>query len=189
MRLLRKIKLDVIFISSVYVALGVLILLWPEQTQSVMCYLLALLLLAVGICFSVDYLRKEVQVDERSYSLSFSLSALIAGIVAFVYADEIIERLNFVLSFLVLFSGFMKLQNAWDMKKLNYSGKLVHLVLSLISILLGGVLLLGWLSEFNPEVWIGVGLIYGGFTDLISSFTLSRVRKDAERRRREAEDE
>lgn len=187
MRLLRKIKLDVIFISSVYAALGVLILLWPEETQRVMCYLLALLLLAVGICFSVDYLRKEVQVDERSYSLAFSLSALIAGIVAFVYADEIVDRLNFVLSFLVLFSGFMKLQNAWDMKKLEYSGKLVHLILALISVALGGVLLLGWVSEHNPEVWIGVGLIYGGFTDLISSFTLSKVRRDAERKQKEAE--
>lgn len=182
MRLLRKIKLDVIFISSVYVALGVLVLLWPQETQSVMCYLLALLLLAVGICFSVDYLRKEVQLDERSYALPFSLSAMIAGIVVFAYADEIIDSLNFVLSFLVLFSGFMKLQNAWDMKKLDYSGKMVHLVLSLISILLGGVLLLGLLSEFHPEVWIGVGLIYGGFTDLISSFTLSRIRKDAKSR-------
>lgn len=185
MGFLKKLKFDIILISSVFVALGVLILIWPGETQNYIGYILAFLLIAVGICFSVDYLRREEQLDERDYALAFSLLAFVGGIIAFANVNEIIGKLNLVLSLLVLFSGFMKLQNAWDMRKLGYSGAKIHFVVSLISIVAGVVLLFDFLSKDNQEKLIGIGLIYGGFTDLISSFTLVRVRKAAAREEKE----
>ncbi len=185
MGFLKKMKFDIILISSVLVALGVLILIWPGDTQNYIGYILALLLIAVGICFSVDYLRREEQLDERNYALAFSLLALVGGIIAIANVDEIIGKLNLVLSLLVLFSGFMKLQNAWDMKKLGYTGAKVHFIVSLVSVVTGGILLFNFLSKENQERLIGIGLIYGGFTDLISSFTLLRARRAAAREEQE----
>lgn len=185
MKFLRKMKFDTVMISSVYVTLGVLILLWPEETQSYIGYIIALLLIAVGICFSVDYMRRDTENETRTFSMALSLLALAAGVTAFVHADEIIAKLNLVLSFLVLFSGFMKLQNTWDMKKLGYSKVMVHAVLSLISIVIGVVLLLELFEEADRTRLIGSGLIYGGFTDLISVFALAKAGKEANREKTE----
>ncbi len=181
MKLIKKLKIDVIATSSVMVALGVIMLLWPAQTQSYICYCLACLAIAVGICFSVDYRKKDALSDERNYSLACSMAAVLMGILVLVHADTVIENLPLFLSFLVLFSGLIKVQNAWDMKKLKENSWSFHLVVAIVGVVFGFLLMLGLLED-HREVWIGVGLIYAGFTDLISFFTLSKTRKEVERR-------
>lgn len=180
MKLLRKIKLDVILTSTVLVALGVIMLLWPDKTQSYICYSLAVIAIAVGVCFSLDYRKKDPMNTASNYSLACALAMAMVGIYVLIHAEDIIKVLPLVLSFLVLFSGLIKLQNSWDMKKLQDNNWMFHLVVSLIGIVFGFLLMLE-IIDSDVETWIGVGLIYSGFTDLISSFSLARARLDAER--------
>ncbi len=180
MKLLRKIKLDVILTSTVMVALGVIMLLWPDETQNYICYSLALVAIAIGVCFSLDYRKKDPMNTVRNYSLACALAMAMVGIYVLIHAEEIIKILPLVLSFLVLFSSLVKLQNSWDMKKLQDNNWMFHLVVSLIGIGFGSLLMLEVIDS-DVETWIGVGLIYSGFTDLISSFSLAKARLDAER--------
>ncbi len=183
MKLLRKIKLDAILTSSVLTILGVIMLLWPEKTQSTICYALAIIAIAVGVCFAFDYRKKDPLATERHYTMASSLAMAMLGIYVLLHADEVIRILPLVLSFLILFSGLVKLQNSWDMKKLQDTNWLFYLVVALIGVVFGILLMLEVIRE-HDETWIGVGLIYSGFTDLISSFRLAGARLDAERRDR-----
>ena len=45
---------------------------------------------------------------------------------------------------------------------------------------------MGWITG-NISTWIGVGLIYSGFTDLVSAFVLARIRKVINKRKDEVD--
>lgn len=176
MNFIRKMKLDIIFVSAVLVGLGVVMLLWPDKTQSTICYVLAAVAVAAGLCFVVDYIRKEAMADTQRYVLAIAMTAVLIGVSMFVKHDVIMAHLPVVLSFLILFSGAAKFQNSWDMKRLKHGTWIVHAIIALIGIVYGFILMIGVIKS-NMDTWIGVGLIYSGFTDLVSAFVLARIRK------------
>lgn len=118
MSFIKRMKIDIILISAVLVGLGVVVLLKPGTTGDVICYVLAGAAIAVGVCFLIDYLKKEALVDEQRYVLAISLTAVMVGVALFLRHDEVVTFMPTALSFLILFSGAVKLQNSWDMKRL-----------------------------------------------------------------------
>ncbi|MBR5712042.1 MAG: DUF308 domain-containing protein [Lachnospiraceae bacterium] len=176
MKTIKKLKLDIIFVSAILAGLGVLMLLNPDKTQDVICYVLAGAAIAAGLCFVIDYLRKDALADEMRYVLAVAMTAVLVGVLMLVRHDSVTRYLPTVLSFLILFSGAVKFQNSWDMKRLKHSSWPVHSIIALIGVVVGFILMMGWI-ENNVTTWIGVGLIYSGFTDLVSALVLSRIRK------------
>lgn len=188
MSFIKRMKIDIILISAVLVGLGVVVLLKPGTTGDVICYVLAGAAIAVGICFLIDYLKKEALVDEQRYVLAISLTAVMVGVALFLRHDEVVTFMPTALSFLILFSGAVKLQNSWDMKRLAHGTWVVHAIIALIGMVYGFVLMMKWIgNDDNIWTWIGVGLIYSGFTDLVSAFVLARIRKVITKRKAEVD--
>jgi len=179
MGFIKRLKIDIILISAILVGLGVVVLLKPGTTGDVICYVLAGAAIAVGICFLIDYWKKEALADQQRYVLAIALTAVMVGISLFIKHGEVVAFMPTALSFLILFSGAVKLQNSWDMKRLAHSAWMVHAVIAVIGIVFGFVLMMKWVAKDSDKVWvwIGVGLIYSGFTDLVSAFVLARIRK------------
>ena len=181
MGFIKRMKIDIILISAVLVGLGVLVLLKPGTIKEVICYVLAGAAIAVGICFLIDYLKKEALADEQRYVLAIAVTAILIGVSLFIRHTSVMEFMPTALSFLILFSGAMKLQNSWDMKRLKHSSWVVHAIIALIGMVFGFLLMMNvkWLIKDEDTRWtlIGVGLIYSGFTDLVSAFVLARIRK------------
>ena len=72
------------------------------------------------------------------------------------------------------------------MKRLKHGPWVVHAVIALIGMALGFILMMKWIvSDDSVMTWIGVGLIYSGFTDLVSAFVLARIRKVISKRQSE----
>ena len=178
MSFIKRMKIDIILISAVLVGLGVVVLLKPDTTGDVICYVLAGAAIAVGICFLIDYLKKEALADEQRYVLAIAITAVMVGVSLFLKHDNVVDFMPTALSFLILFSGAVKLQNSWDMKRLNHGTWMVHAIIALIGMVYGFLLMMKWIGDGEKIwTWIGVGLIYSGFTDLVSAFVLSRIRK------------
>ena len=177
MKFVRKMKLDIILISAVLVALGVVVLMKPGTTGDIICYVLAGAAIAVGICFLIDYIKKEALVDEQRYVLAIAVTAVMLGVSLFLRHDDVVAFMPTALSFLILFSGAVKLQNSFDMKRLKHGTWAVHAIIALIGMVYGFLLMMKWIGETNTWTWIGIGLIYSGFTGLISAFVLAHIRK------------
>ena len=186
MSFIKRMKLDIILISAVMVGIGVVVLLNPDVTSAAICYTLAGAAIAVGVCFLIDYKRKEALVDEQRYVLAIALTAIFVGVSMFLKHDKVVNYLPTALAFLILFSGAVKLQNSLDMKRLKHGPWVVHAVIALIGMALGFILMMKWIvSDDSVMTWIGVGLIYSGFTDLVSAFVLARIRKVISKRQSE----
>ena len=186
MKVVKKMKLDIIFVSAVLVGLGVMMLLKPDTLKSAICYVLAGVAVAAGLCFVIDYIRKPPLQDSGRYVLAIAMTAVFLGVSMFVKHKIIIGYLPTVLSFLILLSGTVKFQNSWDMKRLAHGTWGVHAVIAAVGIAFGFVLMMGWITG-NISTWIGVGLIYSGFTDLVSAFVLARIRKVINKRKDEVD--
>ena len=175
MKTLEKLKWNVIISSVIYVALGVILLIWPEMTAKNICYVVGVISIAVGVVNLIDYIRKDYSVDAYRYNLVYGLVFILLGIVIFVKVETVISIIPFLLGFAVTVSGLLKFQNAVDLVRMKYNGWGIVMIVSVLNIAFGVVLILNpFESAMILFICIGIGMIYSGVSDLIATIMLSK---------------
>lgn len=190
MKTLKKIKWNVIISSVIYVALGVILLLWPEKMARNICYVIGVIAVAVGIVNLIDYIRKDYSVDAYRYNLVYGLVSILFGVFVFVKVDTVVSIIPFLLGFAVTISGLLKLQNAVDLIRMKYKGWGAVMIVSVLNIAFGVVLIMNpFDSAMVLFICIGIGMIYSGVSDLIATIMLSRSIKSVGRELQKANEE
>ena len=59
MSLLKQLKWNLILLAVIFIALGIVLILWPGATMKTICYLLAAMLLAIGVVSLINYLHNQ----------------------------------------------------------------------------------------------------------------------------------
>ncbi len=190
MKTLKKIKWNVIISSVIYVALGVILLLWPEEMAKNICYVIGVIAIAVGIVNLIDYIRKDYSVDAYRYNLVYGLVCILFGVFVFVKVDTVVSIIPFLLGFAVTISGLLKFQNAVDLVRMKYSGWGIVMIVSVLNIAFGIVLIMNpFTSAMVLFICIGIGMIYSGVSDLIATIMLSRSIKSVGRELQKANED
>lgn len=190
MKTLKKIKWNVIISSVIYVALGVILLLWPEKMARNICYVIGVIAVAVGIVNLIDYIRKDYSVDAYRYNLVYGLVSILFGVFVFVKVDTVVSIIPFLLGFAVTISGLLKLQNAVDLVRMKYKGWGAVMIVSVLNIAFGVVLIMNpFDSAMILFICIGIGMIYSGVSDLIATIMLSRSIKSVGRELQKANED
>lgn len=175
MKILKKIKWNVIISSVIYVALGVALLIWKEVITQSICYVVGVISIATGIVNLIDYIRKDYTVDAYQYNLVYGVAFILIGIFIFYRVDTVLLIIPFLLGFAVTISGLLKFQNAVDLIRMKYSGWGVVMTISVLNIAFGIVLIMNpFDSMMILCICIGIGMIYSGVSDLIATIMLSR---------------
>ena len=174
MNILKELKWNVIFTSIIYIGIGVIFLFIPDTS-----FIVILNILAVGVAFAglLSLLRYFSYDPIEAYRRNDFLIGLIClgfSLLLFIRKDVFASFMPILLGAVILLSGFMKLQDAVDAKRLGYQQSLTYIILATINVLIGAVIV------FNPfnsiEVLfavMGCGMIYSGLSDLISAVYLS----------------
>lgn len=173
MQFLKQLKWNLILMALGLIALGVILIIWPTQTLKTSCYILAVLLIAIGVVSLISYARKDITGILYRYDLVVGVSAALGGILVIVKAEQLMELIPVVLGFLVTISGILKIQNSIDMLRLGYGTWYIAFAMALINIVFGVVLLI---TPFAWEIFItciGVALVYSGITDLYMTIAIS----------------
>ncbi len=187
---MKKIKWNSIVISLVYIALGTLLVLKPEIDTNIICILLAGATILMGLVSILRYFTYDIEDRFLRNDFVTGLLIIVAGIIVFLYKDEVINLLNVALGAMILISGFEKLQDCLDIVSLGYGSPLLYVVLVLVNIGMGVMTILDIIKEQEILfVFVGVSLIYSGLTDLLSSIYLSVRRRSYSRRKLKEEEE
>ena len=101
MSLLKQLKWNLILLAVIFIALGIVLILWPGATMKTICYLLAAMLLALGVVSLINYLRKDISGIIYRYDLVVGLCAILGGILVIVKVDKLTDLIPAVLGFLV----------------------------------------------------------------------------------------
>ncbi len=173
MQLLKQLKWNLILTALGFIALGVILIIWPTETLKTSCYILAVLLIAIGVVSLISYVRKDITGILYRYDLVVGVSAVLGGVLVILKADQLMDLIPVVLGFLVTISGILKIQNSIDMYRLGHGTWHIAFAMALINIVFGVILLI------NPFIWeifiacVGVALVYSGVTDLYMTIAIS----------------
>ena len=175
MKLLKQLKWNLILLAVIFIALGIVLILWPGATMKTICYLLAAMLLALGVASLINYLRKDISGIIYRYDLVVGLCAILGGILVIVKVDKLTDLIPAVLGFLVTMSGILKMQNSVDMLRLGHGTWHVAFAMAIVNIVAGIVLLMNPFEAAQILIMcIGIALVYSGITDLYVTISISR---------------
>lgn len=174
MKFLKHLKWNLIALAVAFVALGVILIIYPSEVMTTACYMIAALLIIVGVISLVNYLRKDITGLIYRYDLVVGLSAILGGILVIIKIDDLTKLIPVVLGFLVTISGILKMQNSVDMLRLGNGTWHVAFGLAIVNIIFGIVLLINPFAEELLVTLMGVALIYSGLTDLFVTVAISR---------------
>ena len=175
MSLLKQLKWNLILLAVIFIAFGIVLILWPGATMKTICYLLAAMLLALGVASLINYLRKDISGIIYRYDLVVGLCAILGGILVIVKVDKLTDLFPAVLGFLVTMSGILKMQNSVDMLRLGHGTWQVAFAMAIVNIVAGIVLLMNPFEAAQILIMcIGIALVYSGITDLYVTISISR---------------
>ncbi|MGN1146780.1 MAG: HdeD family acid-resistance protein [Lachnospiraceae bacterium] len=179
MRILKELKWQSILYAALYIVLGVILLLFPETTATTLCYAVGGAAIVIGVVSVCIYLFRDVSRNTYRNDFVSGLVSILLGIFIFYKVDLIISLIPFVLGIAVVVSGFLKLQDCIDVRRMGYGNGLALFILAIINVALGIVLVL---NPFSTAILlfriIGIGLIFSGISDLVTTLYMSKKIKN-----------
>lgn len=163
----------------IYVILGLVLLFNPRETTKLFCTIVGALMLIYGGVTIVGFILHQ------NGAQGPSMAELILGVVSAVLGFFFVFRPYVILSILptilglyIVIDALVNLKRGMDMRALGYAGWTATLTRSIISLLLGGLIL--W-NPFATQLMlirvIGAAFLYQGISDLMSVLTLGKLSK------------
>lgn len=179
---LKKVKLNSLVNAVIYVVIGLVLIVWPVTSASVLCLALGAVLL---VCGAVDVILFCTHRDGSLYSggllvLGVILAALGCWIIA---SPQLVAVLvPRVIGLLICVHGVGDVGDALTLRRVGHPRWTAALALGLVTLVLGAVLVFYSFSVLSTIVRIiGFFLLYDGASDIWISAQVSRAVKQAER--------
>lgn len=174
--ILRERRLSSTVSALITIALGVVLLLWPDLSVRLLCMLLGAALLITGVGYIISYFARRSKLSAFQFEIILGIVLAILGLWLILKPDIFISLLQFVFGAVLVIHGIVDLQASFHLQGAGYEKWWVALILSLLTVVLGAVII------FNPFgtmaallILIGISLIFDGLSDLVLIFRVSRV--------------
>ena len=177
-KLFQQVKKEATFSSALYIAAGLVLLIWPVTAEWLLSFLLGAGLIVYGVAKVYDYFKaSKVQAVWR-HDLAVGLLAVFVGIFLMLTPRIFLELLHFLLGMGILINGFVKLQYAFDMKKAGYKTWTNMLIMGGAMCLIGIVCIFyaGAVADLFVRIMGGCFIIAGG-TDIYTVMSIRAAGK------------
>lgn len=180
MRYLLNLKWEMLLFSVLSIVVGVLMFLQPSKIITAISILLAVILFVMGIKNIFEFWRDTMETYHK-YKLVVGILFIVAGIFVIVKMNIILSIITYAVGIIIIISGLMKLENAFDLKKMDERW-VPLLVFSILCIVLG-ILILFMPMNHNDNGTITAGdffikcagaiFAFTGLVDLVTTLTVS----------------
>ena len=179
--LFAKANKSMLIVNLALIVLGVLFIIFPENSVKIICYASGAILCLLGAYKLVQYFKDGIK-DITSFGLAGGIGLVSVGLLLFFKPNFISDVLSILFGIILIISGIIKLQQAINVK--NSKGKAWWTVLCVAVI----ALVSGLFALFFPFatrkvlfIFIGISLIVDGLLGIISNFYYtSRLPDDVE---------
>lgn len=175
----KEFRKSYILISALYVVLGVVLAAWPTASVRMICYALGLVMIVLGLTHGIIYFTKDNLNNFLQMDLVIGIICLAFGLFVLLNPTFLASVLPFAMGIILLLGSVVKLQSAFNMRRLGFRRWYIVLVIALIIVALGIVLLCNPFAEEHYMIlYIGICLILDGISNLGSLISiLIRVKK------------
>lgn len=156
--------------SLIYILIGLALLLWPELSLKMVCYLFGAVILIKGISSIRAYIIAQDRFFFSYFSLVFGIITTALGIFLLVKPTMVVSVLPILVGIFVILDGLVRFQSAFELKAAGHTSWWSFLLLALLSAGLGLLMLFNPFASVQVLVMaIGVILLLEGAINLISS--------------------
>ncbi len=175
---IRNMKVSYLLAAILYVALGLVLLVWPTLTKDIICLIFGLLLVAYGLITIISFLVHDSRLGAFRFELVLGVVATAAGILFLVRPEFVTAIIPVVLGVYIIIDSLLNLKRALDLREMLYERWWVVVLLSAVSAVLGVLIVLRpGLTADALIMLIGAVFIYTGLSDLWGLFVLNRATK------------
>lgn len=154
--ILKKVKLITLVFAAVYAALGVALILFPAEMQTIMGFVVGVLSIVVGAYRLYIYFKRQRDVTILATDLFLGIVCILIGVLFIVRREAVMNYVFFIYGILMLAGGIIKLQNALDLYHLGLYRWWIILLLGIVSMGLGVLLII------RPEFILSLQMLLAG---------------------------
>ncbi|MDO4940938.1 MAG: DUF308 domain-containing protein [Erysipelotrichaceae bacterium] len=176
---MKNIKWSSIALAALYIVSGIFLIANPEIKENEISLIIGVVAILVGVFNIIRYFIYPLEKRVFRNDFLFGLLFVSVGAVALIFKNMFLELVYIILAFVIMFSGFVKIQDGVDASHLGGKNAMIYFILAIISIGFG---LLVLVKTYNFRVGssitsidklLGYGLCYSGVSDLFSAIYLS----------------
>ena len=176
---IKAFKVENILTALLYVALGVVLIMFPESIAKTLIYTIATIVIAVGVIKIISYFLKREQAGYSNAGIVSGLIFIVIGLFILTSTKIIISVIPFVMGVCILISAYSKLQYVLQLSKYTNEKNRGMLLAAIITFILGIVLIL---NPFRAAKWmirlVGICIAFTGASDLITGIYFYRKMRD-----------
>lgn len=180
--LLKRMKTNALLSAAMYALLGLVLLVWPALSASLLCLALGLVLVLCGLGNIIVFLRNR---DGSLYAALHLITGVILAAVGIwlmarpTLVTVIIPR---IVGVLICFHGFGDIGDAMTLRKNGSPRWTAALLLAAITLVLGVILVICPFQAFTTVVrLLGAFLLYDGISDLWITGQVGKAIRHAEK--------
>ena len=134
---LREFRWSFVVTALAFAALGLVLMLWPDASMHVLCYLVGGALTLYGGFNVLNFVFSR----ERAFTFELVVGVLTAaiGIFSLISPDSIRDILSIVLGLVVIIDSLVGIKRAFTLRDLELSSWWVRLLLSVAAAILGAL--------------------------------------------------
>lgn len=165
--ILREQRISSIIMALVTLAMGFLLLFWPDRSVKILCALLGAVLIVTGVAYVVGWLIRRGKGGFTAWLLIPGVLLAAMGLWLLNNPKLVVALIQYIFAAVVIFHGVLDLQSAVVLAAARQRRWWVDLLIALLTLGLGALVLFNPFETFEALVMlIGFSLIYDGLSDL-----------------------
>ena len=175
------------FISAILtIALGAVLVIWPDWSGRILCYLLGAALILMGGIQLIVCIRAERIGFYSKFSMLMNIILILLGVWVCIRPDTVLTLVPVIIGIVMLIHGCMDLQFTMDIKHAGSGKWWIALIFALVTLTLGVFLVMHPFLAFEITMLIiGIGLLYDGISDLVLMIVAAYAQHQSDKRIRE----
>lgn len=157
----KKYFTTMIVLSILYILIGAVLIIWPEQSRLVLCYILGGGALIYGAYRIITFFLGKDAATGVQFGMAIGAAAVVIGLFLLFKANAVTQVLAMIVGIGVLIDSVLRIQLAFNIRRMGGRDFLPILLCALCMVVLGGLLL------FNPFTVVATATIIAGVTLVI----------------------
>ncbi len=173
----KKMKGTFVGLSIGYIVLGLVLLLWPQISMNIICYVLGAAAVALGAIKLWRYFTAG-GLELIFLDMSTGVVSLLIGLVLLIKPELLLGLIPIILGVLIAVDGTARIRTTLDLRSVGYANWVIELILALVTVVLGVLLIINPMFSLNlATAFIGAALCVDGIINLWDIFYISRQLK------------
>lgn len=174
----KKMRILMIIGALFCMALGVALIVWPNEARKIICFVIGGLVAAYGVYCIVAYFVDQTVGDGMQFGLAVGSACVLIGAFLLIRAELVMQALEMIIGVAVIIDSVIRMQIAVNIRRIGGRFSKAMLICALLTMALGTLLLFNPFAELQTATIIcGVALIIDGLLTLWSMIRLGIVLK------------